>query len=128
MIECIRCGGSPIEYDGLCASCRSDDRKAARIAAKPVKAPQWTKKVSDKRQDQNKEYLKERLKFLKANPICQVCEKSKSTEVHHKKGRTNDMLLKTEFWLAVCSRDHIFIEMKPDWARENDYTLSRLTP
>lgn len=54
-------------------------------------------------------YIKQKRVFLKANPICQVCKRSKSVDVHHKHGRIGDLLLDVTTWLAVCHQDHIMI-------------------
>jgi hypothetical protein len=75
-----------------------------------------------------KEYLKVRAEFLKANPTCTFgsCKKP-ATEVHHKKGRGKKYLCDAKTFLAVCPGHHRFITDHPHHARENGYSLSRLS-
>jgi hypothetical protein len=74
---------------------------------------------------------------LKNHPICEVCHQQKSTQIHHKKGRVgyhtyedylNDFSLLENplFFLATCGVCHGKVEQNPDWAKENEYSLSRL--
>jgi len=92
-------------------------------AKKPVKI----KAVSEKRKSQNKEYTKVRKQFLIEHPRCQVrgCNKV-SEEIHHRRGRTGDLLTDPKFFLAVCRDHHMEIEQDPVWAKEQGYSLSRL--
>lgn len=75
-----------------------------------------------------KEYLKVRKEFLETHKTCQVgtCKKP-SKEVHHKKGRGKKYLCDPNTFLAVCSGHHKFIEEHPIWAKEQGYSLSRLS-
>ena len=75
-----------------------------------------------------RQYRKQRKAYLGDNPICQVkgCDHY-ATEIHHKKGRSGDMLLDEEFWMAICHDHHRYITDHPTWAKENGYELSRLT-
>jgi hypothetical protein len=75
-----------------------------------------------------KQYLKVRADFLKAHPTCEVgtCTK-KATDIHHKCGRRKKYLSNPKYFLAVCRGHHLFIESHPIWARENGYSLSRLS-
>lgn len=69
-----------------------------------------------------KQYLKLRNLFLCRNNICQVCNESEPTQVHHTKGR-GKFLMDTESWLAVCFFCHEKIHAQPKWARENNYLI-----
>jgi hypothetical protein len=73
------------------------------------------------------EYLKVRKAFLLAHPTCQfgTCQK-KATELHHKRGRGKKYLCDTKTFMAVCPGHHRFITDHPIFARENNYTESRL--
>lgn len=94
----------------------------------------WVKKnihkpltgISKKRAKENRVYLKKREDYLKENPYCEVMEcLNKSTQVHHKKGRTGDLLIDETHFLAVCYPCHEKIEKKPEWAKNNGYSLIR---
>jgi hypothetical protein len=83
---------------------------------------------SQKRAKQEREYAKKGKAFLKVNKVCQVMEcKRPSTQIHHKKGRIGDLLTNEEYFLAVCADCHTKIENHPEWAKEQGYSLSRLT-
>jgi len=97
---------------------------------KPIKAekkkPAPIKKLSAKREKENKEYLTLNKVYLENNPWCKVkgC-KNASTSVHHKKGRIGKLLCDIRFWLATCMGCHSEIEKRPQWAYENGYSLLR---
>lgn len=88
------------------------------------------RRVSKKRQAEQKEYSKARLSFLATLPLCEVCTKvkmdqrNKSTDIHHKKGR-GKFYLDQDSWLAVCRPCHDRIHSNPIWARENNYIIDR---
>lgn len=81
------------------------------------------KPVSDKRQAQLREYTKLRRNFLKACPVCEVCQKGKSWDIHHKAGRIGKRLLDQFYWLAVCRTCHDLIHSNPAWAREQGFIV-----
>lgn len=85
--------------------------------------PYWIPKKSKKRIAQEKEYSKIRVSFLKENPICQVCGKKNSTEVHHTNERHNERLLNVEYFLAVDRDCHMHIHENPKWATEKGYLV-----
>lgn len=82
---------------------------------------------SVKRAKQEREYAALSKQFLEDNPICQVvgCH-NMSTATHHKKGRIGSLLTDVRYFLAVCFHCHSTIELKPKWAKEHGYSLSRL--
>lgn len=81
------------------------------------------KKISDKRKKQLSEYKKKRDAYLLRFKQCQVSDcKKPSSEVHHIKGRENDLLLEELYWMAVCRMCHQRIDNDPNWARENGYS------
>ncbi len=94
---------------------------------KPVKVekkkPAPIKKLSDKRANENKEYLTLRKVFLESHPICQINQDGKAVDVHHTysgKDRAKHFLdVKT--WLAVCRDCHNWIHNNPIDARELGY-------
>src|SRR5690606_41976677 len=92
-----------------------------------AKKPVNIQAVSEKRKSQNKDYTNVRNQFLIEHPRCQVrgCNKV-SEEIHHRRGRTGDLLTDPKFFLAVCRDHHMEIEQDPVWAKEQGYSLSRL--
>lgn len=83
------------------------------------------KKLSTKRAAQQREYLKRRAAFLEGK-TCPVTGEQ-ATEIHHKKGRIGELLTDETYWLAVSRQGHRQIEERPEWAKENGYSLSRLS-
>ena len=85
-------------------------------------------KVSKKRQIENAKYSVLRIEFLGKieNRICPIT-KQPTTDIHHKKGRIGSLLLDTRYWIALSREGHKFVEENPEWAKENGYSLNRLT-
>ena len=85
-------------------------------------------KVSDKRKIENLKYSALRIEFLgkKENRICPITKKP-TTDIHHKKGRVGSLLLDTRFWVALSREGHRFVEENPIWAKENGYSLDRIS-
>lgn len=96
---------------------------------KPEKKEKKKKKrirsLSVKREAENKIYLQKRKVFLEANTVCPVTG-GRTTQIHHKKGRTGKLFLDIRFWLAVSAEGHKKIELNPEWAKEMGYSLNRL--
>ncbi len=91
------------------------------------KKPKPIKKVSDKRKIASVEYSVVKNQYLVDNPICEVdnCLNA-SDQIHHKKGRTEDLLTDIKHFLAVCDPCHKYIELHPEWAKLHGYSESRL--
>ena len=79
-------------------------------------------KISEKRKNQNRDYSKLRVEFLRSNPFCGVCQQG-ATEIHHMNGRSNQRLIDTDFFLPVCRYCHKWIHENPESAREWGYLL-----
>lgn len=103
-------------------------RKMSREIAKPMKEKTVIKKQSDKRKTENTQYVKEARAWL-VGKNCKICEdngdKTIATEVHHKKGRENHLLLERKYWLPTCRTCHSFITENSAWSIENGYSLQR---
>lgn len=87
------------------------------------------RKLSVKRQLQNKEYLKLRKVFLEENPFCQAKLKNctfEANQIHHQMGRVGLLLTDTTNFLAVCHQCHQWIELNPLKAKELGLSKSRL--
>lgn len=88
---------------------------------KPIKRKTRLKPISDKRKAEHKTYMALRAVFLAKSHECQVCQKAKAKDVHHKKGRHSGNYLNTETWLAVCRPCHRWIHDNPAKAREQGF-------
>lgn len=97
---------------------------------KPEPRKKKTKKairqVSVKRQGLNKQYRIVRDQYLLENFKCEKCLYAASTEVHHKKGRTGDLLADVAYFMAVCRDCHQFIELNPVTALKMGWSFKRL--
>jgi len=80
------------------------------------------RKVSLKRQEQNKQYKIVRDKFMLDNPRCERC-KGRSTENHHKNGRNGLRLLDVDYFMAVCRDCHRYIHNNPKESREKGWLI-----
>lgn len=80
------------------------------------------RRVSKKRQKESREYSRLRKDFLQELPYCEVCARSKSTDIHHRKGR-GKYYLDVESWLSTCRSCHDRIHRNPIWAREKGFLL-----
>lgn len=108
-----------------CATHNHAIRKAER-EAKKTKIVKPVKKITEKRAKQNREYLEIRVHFLEQYPMCQIggCN-NKSTEVHHMKGKANDLLTNPENFLAICSDCHRKITEHSAEAIREGYSILR---
>lgn len=127
-ITCIIDGcPNPVENreTGLCASCGAAMRKAER-QSKKVKIVSPVKKITQKRAAQTVEYTKLRREYLEAYPACEVEEcNNKSKEIHHKKGREEELLTDVDNFMAVCPSCHHKITVDSEWAIEKGYSYKR---
>ena len=78
----------------------------------------------------DREYSRERKKFLKDNSVCQakvpnVCELL-ANQLQHKRGRVGADYLDRSLWLAVCGRCHEYIESHRVEAIERGWALPRI--
>lgn len=75
--------------------------------------------------------------FKSQNRKCAVCNVRPTEDVHHKMGRQGysdkwaetldiPLLLDIRHWLNVCRTCHTEIELNPEWAKENNYSLNRI--
>lgn len=100
----------------------TDDFKAlqkAQTKTKPIS------KASDKQAARLKIYAIDRVKFLEGKR-CAVFPHLKATQVHHMKGRIGELLLDQRYWLPVSDSGHKEIELNPEWAKAEGFSLSRL--
>lgn len=94
------------------------------VSIKPTIAP-----LSKKRQKQDRVYQTLRKVYLENHQLCKAqlggCT-GNSTEIHHKKGRTEQLLTDIQYFLPVCRNCHDFIEMNSKKAKELGLSLNRL--
>lgn len=110
---------------------RTDDKwlRAVEKSREKKKSKTPIPRRTEKRAAQEAQYSKDRKEFLARpeNMQCRVFPWMLATEIHHIRGRNGEMLLDQKWWLPVSEPGHKKIENNPDWARENKFTLSRLS-
>jgi hypothetical protein len=90
------------------------------------KAKGKIKPRSSKRAGEEREYLRRREKYLLMHPECECCG-GEATELHHKAGRIGKLLINVMYFMAVCRECHVWIEQNPLEAKEQGYSINRLT-
>lgn len=120
---CKECGDIAYIFGhGLCTPCYNKNLQKNNngINKRGKKIP----KLSKKQKSREDKYKSLREIYLKEKRICECCGIAVSTEIHHKAGRDGENLF--QHFLAVCRECHDKIEMNPEWAKENNYSISRL--
>lgn len=97
--------------------------------AKPRTLRKRLNPVSKKQGKRNREYAKERKRFLNEGDMCEArlegCT-GVAKEIHHKHGKVGkDLLDKTNF-LRVCRPCHDYLEVHPNEAKQLGLSESRL--
>jgi cytochrome oxidase assembly protein ShyY1 len=92
-----------------CSSCNRAIRKAEHQASQPVKLNARIKPIADKRALELAKYSRLRVQYIGIHQICEVvgCNRQ-AVDIHHQKGRENDLLLDTNFFMAICREHHIY--------------------
>jgi hypothetical protein len=95
---------------------------------KPIKPPRKRAKrikpVAEKRSKELDLYKKCRKIHLEDNPNCVRCG-GIATDIHHAKGKENEMLIKFQWFKSVCRPCHDWIHDNPIEAIENGYSEFR---
>jgi hypothetical protein len=101
---------------------QKEKQLSSEIKKKPIN------KVSNKLRIEHLKYSAQRIVFLgkKENQICPITKKQ-TTDIHHKKGREGSLLLDESYWIALSREGHKYVEEHPIWAKDNGYSLSRLS-
>lgn len=94
-------------------------RKPLKRSQKPIR------RATPERARQLREYEKIRRTFLHGR-FCERHWKREvtsvvPTEVHHRRGRRGEMLLKTEYWSALCRECHAWVHANPAKAKEEGW-------
>lgn len=79
--------------------------------------------ISAARKTQLNVYAKLKKDWFVQNPTCVRCG-NRASEVHHRFGRTNDLLCWTEGWVSLCRSCHTFIHNNRKWAIDNKWLAS----
>jgi hypothetical protein len=97
------------------------------LAVKEEKKKKPISIKSVKRMAEEKLYLKKKKEYLTAHIRCEVkgCNRV-SEDLHHVKGRVGKLLYDERYFMAVCREHHRIIEDEPAFAKQNDYSKSRL--
>lgn len=98
---------------------------------KPTESRNSIASRSPKRQKQETQYNKRAKKFKEEHPLCQIGIPGTCThftqDVHHEGGKENDLLLKEEWWRAVCRACHDWVGKHPAEAIQLGYSRPRTT-
>jgi hypothetical protein len=115
-----------LAYSAMLPYCGKKCKDIVKPANIKLKSP--INKVSAKKKLDDIIYKSERIKFLMLpeNKICPITKKE-ATTIHHKKGRLGSLYLDKTFWVALSMEGHEFVEKNPEWAKENGYSLNRLS-
>jgi hypothetical protein len=120
-----------------CSNCNQDKiiwknhegHKFCKACWFKVSKPSALKVKSKKKSQEDSAYSGLRKVFLLKHPTCaaklQDCT-IKSTDVHHKKGRTGSNHLDVKTWLSACRSCHDYIELHPTEAIIMGFSESRL--
>jgi len=110
----------------FCKTCWSSQTKGKKSIKPTAKKPLSPR--SSKQQKLEALYSILRTKYLQHHPYCEAhlpgCQINAS-DIHHKKGRTGDLMLDDTEFLAVCRTCHGWIETHPEEAKVLDLSKSR---
>lgn len=108
-----------------CPECKKTTKRSRKLPKQTIAKPRKRMRArSPKRAAQEAEYLRRRIPFLKAHPICPITGQP-TTQIHHKAGREGIWLLLEEYWMAVSDEGHDKIEKNRKWATAMGYLLPR---
>lgn len=89
----------------------------------PLRSRTRLRKTSPKRRKQLQAYSPQRKSYLLRFPVCAVCKKEPSSQIHHTKGRVGTILNDEAYFLAVCWKCHAKITNHGAWAKANGYKI-----
>lgn len=127
----------PIYAKGRCENCYWRYRKTQQKVKQP-KPRKPIRKVSKKQAKRNKEYSDaataffDRLAQRQGEPVA-LCEirlpgcTNYATQRHHQEGRIGELLNDETKQLGTCHNCHSIVELNPLFAKENNFSLSRIT-
>lgn len=110
----------------MCKPCYTKENPSKPLERTPIKkSTTRLPSVSQQQKERNRIYKDLRDEYLKTHGICECCNQAIAEDIHHKAGRIGDNLFK--HFLAVCRPCHQRIEENPEWAKDNGFSISRLT-
>lgn len=134
---------NPLFGKGFCQQhqYKRPDFKKPELNRTPIK------KKSDKLKKAESTYSRKKKAFMKKpeNQVCPVAfffmkqaittseealdwsRNLKTTDVHHKAGRTGELLLDVSFWLAVSRKGHNFIHDNPEFSYSKGWLIKSTT-
>lgn len=87
------------------------------------------KPVSDKRSKQLKAYQVLRDEYMKSHTTCEAllpgCQVSVGLQLHHQKGKENELLLDTRYWKVLCDPCHKWVTEFSQEAIDMGISISR---
>lgn len=113
-LECIDCGGGPIEAEGRCGTCRARMRREEAQARKDaLKKPTSVRKVSSQRAAKLVLFGPKKKRYLQAHPLCELMIRGicagMATEIHHCSMSDLDFL-NEDTWKGGCAPCHRYVE------------------
>lgn len=125
--QCIEpdCENPKIGGLDVCDSHRRAEKKELRQLSKPIKVTRIKPRTA-KRAAQEAKYYKRKPIWLAEHDKCEYafCRK-KSDDIHHMAGRSGDLLLNEELWLALCRGHHAEVTNNSAKAIADGYSISR---
>lgn len=131
-MTCKECDSTKIENRDLQLCATHNKLRRIQDRAKAAPDPKPIKKVSQGKAKELQQYAKLREKFLNGRWCAYHGRPCIPTEVHHAAGRVGvnekgvPRLLDVENFVALCSEAHRYIEEHPQWAKDNNFSESRL--
>lgn len=124
----------PAGRTGKCEACEQIARDKLKKKNRPQKERAYLqrggppKKISEKRQEEMKDYSTLRKQYLKENPVCEANLREctgMAEEIHHKAKRGANYL-NVETFMAVCKPCHKIIEekMSAEERREQGFLMT----
>ncbi len=142
---CKHCGATDSHFSFQCATQRKPIKpkvgdifgtqqvvsidKTSNKPLQTVKKPKPINKVSSRMKERLRLYYKVREDYLDGNIGCEAklsgCNGT-ATDIHHKAGKTGDLLFDDQYFLAVCRTCHFWIEEHPKDAKKRGLSVERL--
>ena len=81
------------------------------------------RRISKKRAAQRRVYNTRGRAYLRSHPVCEVCKKEPSSQIHHRARCHGRLLTQEENFMAVCITCHRHITDHGQWAKELGYKI-----
>ncbi len=137
-MKCDDCGCLNKPNAELCGLCGKPTGLQPRARTSALKKPSKIKPVSDKRKEENKQYVLANQFWFNLYPTCQFkgCQ-SPTDSIHHKMGRIGylddwardngiSLLIDIRKFMSTCADHHTYIEEHPEFAKKEGYSENRI--